>query len=144
MKDDEEEHSVEMQLSYIAKIMGDRNFTIVPVLVGSISSEKEALYGKIFSKYLLDPDNVFVISSDFCHWGSRFSYQYYDDSWGNIHQSIQKLDEMGMDLIESLNPVSFKDYLKKYHNTICGRRPIAILLNVSCFLHIFTSFTFQF
>lgn len=94
---DEDEHSIEMQLSFIAKIMesqGPNSFTIVPILVGSLSTEKEQLYGKLLSRYLLEPGNVFVISSDFCHWGARFSYQYYDKSWGQIHESIQKLDEM--------------------------------------------------
>lgn len=41
----------------------------MPVLVGSLSTEKEQMYGQIFSPYLADPDNLFVISSDFCHWG---------------------------------------------------------------------------
>ena len=45
------------------------DLTIVPVLVGSLSADKEQQYGKLFSKYLLDPENLFVISSDFCHWG---------------------------------------------------------------------------
>ena len=44
-------------------------FKIVPILVGSLNSESEAKYGKILSKYLVRPDNFFVISSDFCHWG---------------------------------------------------------------------------
>lgn len=34
----------------------------------------EGLYGKILGPYLDDPSNLFIISSDFCHWGSRFSY----------------------------------------------------------------------
>ena len=37
----------------------------------------------------------------------------------------------GMDIIENLNPAQFTDYLKQYHNTICGRYPIGVLLNVS-------------
>ena len=41
----------------------------MPVLVGSLSVEKEQMYGSIFAKYLADPENLFVISSDFCHWG---------------------------------------------------------------------------
>ena len=45
------------------------NFTVVPVLVGSLSQDKEQMYGKIFARYLADPENFFVISSDFCHWG---------------------------------------------------------------------------
>jgi AmmeMemoRadiSam system protein B len=88
---DEDEHSIEMH--YIAKVMENHQFSIVPVLVGSLSSEKEAAYGKLFSKYLADSENLFIISSDFCHWGARFSYQYYDKGWGDIYQSIQKLDE---------------------------------------------------
>lgn len=68
-------------------------FTIVPVLVGSLSPEREACYGRIFSSYLADPQNLFVISSDFCHWGQRFRYTYYDRSFGNIYQSIEGLDK---------------------------------------------------
>ena len=45
------------------------SFTVIPVLVGSTNIQKEAMYGRIFSKYLMDPENLFVISSDFCHWG---------------------------------------------------------------------------
>lgn len=129
---DENEHSIEMQLPYIAKIMQNKkpnSFKIVPILVGSLSNEKEALYGSILSKYLLEPGNVFVISSDFCHWGQRFSFQHYSSSWGEIYQSIQKLDEIGMNLIESLDPQAFSKYLQKYRNTICGRHPISVLLN---------------
>ena len=36
---------------------------------------------------------------------------------------------MGMSIIEQLDPVSFSNYLKKYHNTICGRHPTGVLLN---------------
>lgn len=40
-----------------------------------------------------DPQNLFVISSDFCHWGQRFRYTYFDESCGSIHKSIEKLDK---------------------------------------------------
>jgi len=36
-----------------------------------------------------------------------------------------------MDIIESLDHGAFSEYLKKYHNTICGRHPIGVLLGVS-------------
>ncbi|KAL3183539.1 hypothetical protein MRX96_033647 [Rhipicephalus microplus] len=126
---DENEHSLEMHLPYIAKVMENQEFTIVPIIVGSLSPENEAFYGRLLSKYLADADNLFVISSDFCHWGARFHYQFYDKSWGNIHQSIEKLDKQGMSIIEGLSPTAFTAYLKKYGNTICGRHPIGVLLN---------------
>jgi len=120
-----------MTIPYVAKIMEDckNNFKIIPVMVGSLTPEKEAQYGSIFSPYLADPSNLFVISSDFCHWGSRFRYTYYDQSKGAIHQSIQNLDRQGMDIIEQLNPPAFTEYLRNFGNTICGRHPIGVLLN---------------
>lgn len=131
LQTDEDEHSIEMHLPYTAKAMESHKdeFSIVPVLVGALSESKEQEYGKLLSKYLADPSNLFIISSDFCHWGQRFRYTYYDESQGEIYRSIEHLDKMGMGIIEQLDPISFSNYLKKYHNTICGRHPIGVLLN---------------
>ena len=86
---DEEEHSIEMHLPYIARLMqGHRDFTVVPVLVGSLSPEREVKYGQIFAKYLNDPSSLFVVSSDFCHWGQRFRYTFYDDKKGEIRRKL--------------------------------------------------------
>lgn len=38
-----------------------------------------------------------------------------------------------MNIIENLNPTEFTNYLKKYGNTICGRHPIGILLQVKSY-----------
>ena len=89
---DEEEHSIEMHLPYVAKVMESRRgqFTIVPVLVGALKEEREVEYGKIFSKYLADPQNLFVISSDFCHWGERAVFIHYIITcpWQNFVASL--------------------------------------------------------
>ncbi len=109
---DEAEHSVEMHLPYVAKVMESRRgkFTIVPILVGALKVKGEVDYGKLLSKYLLDPENLFVVSSDFCHWGKlnqpirlsvnqniyligkRFSYTRHNKADGPIHASIKKMD----------------------------------------------------
>jgi len=34
-----------------------------------------------------------------------------------------------MDIIETLDPNTFTDYLRKYNNTICGRHPIGVMLS---------------
>ena len=39
-----------------------------------------------------------------------------------------------MELIEKLEPTDFKNYLKQYDNTICGRHPISVFLNVFYFI----------
>ena len=82
---DEAEHSIEMHLPYIAKVMESRRgqYTVVPILVGALRVKGESDYGQLLSKYLLDPENLFVVSSDFCHWGKleqpiRFHHLLYD------------------------------------------------------------------
>jgi hypothetical protein len=90
----------------------------------------EAHYGSLFAKYLDDPANFFVISSDFCHWGKRFDYTFYDSSDGPIFKSIEALDRKGMQAIETQDPETFYAYQKEYDNTICGRHPIGVFLQV--------------
>jgi AmmeMemoRadiSam system protein B len=125
---EEAEHSLEMHLPYIAKIMDKRDFTIVPIMVGSVSKESEELYGKLLAPYLLQEGTAFVISSDFCHWGKRFSYTPYNPELGPIHKSIEEMDKEGMQLIASGDPLAFVGYLKKTKNTICGRHPITVFM----------------
>lgn len=100
-------------------------------MVGVLSLEREAEFGQVLAPYLADPQNLFVVSSDFCHWGQRFRYTHYDEQCGAIYQSIERLDREGMELIERLEPSLFAAYLKKYNNTICGRHPIGVFLQVS-------------
>jgi MEMO1 family protein len=49
-------------------------------MVGSTNPATEAAFGKLLAPYIADPENAFVISTDFCHWGSRFGYTYYLNS----------------------------------------------------------------
>lgn len=106
------------------------DFQLIPILVGSLDSSKLEKYGQLLASYLCDPKNLFVISSDFCHWGRRFSYTPHNPADGEIWQHIEKLDHQGMDLIETMNLQEFQKYLRATDNTICGRYPISLLLAV--------------
>ncbi|KAH7883633.1 MEMO1 family [Phlebopus sp. FC_14] len=121
MKTDRDEHSIEMHLPYLRHIFRDREIKLVPILVGAINKEKEVEYGELLAEYLGKPENFFVISSDFCHWGTRFDYTlYYPEplpsdvdavrlrSYGPspqnlskrpIHTSISDLDHEAMDIL---------------------------------------------
>ncbi|KMZ75764.1 Protein MEMO1 [Zostera marina] len=127
---DEAEHSMEMHLPYIAKVFKGYPVTIVPILVGALNSVNEAMYGQLLAKYIDNPKNFFSISSDFCHWGSRFNYQYNDMKYGAIYKSIEALDRMGMDIIETGDAEVFTQYLQQFENTICGRHPISVFLHM--------------
>jgi len=127
---EEEEHSLEMHLPYIRKMLDGRAFKLVPIMVGNVDPKQEEYYGKLLVKYFDDENTLFVVSSDFCHWGKRFNYQYYNKEDGDIYQSIEKLDTRGMSLIEEHSASGFTKYLEETENTICGRHPIGVLLNV--------------
>lgn len=131
-RDDENEHSLEMQMPFIKKAMNASgvNLPIVPIVVGGLAADAEEAYGALLAPFVRDPSNVFVISSDFCHWGMRFDYQFVEKSWGSeIWQSIEHLDHLGVDAIASLKAKEFVAYLGRYENTICGRHGIAVFLH---------------
>ncbi|KAJ3216601.1 Protein memo1, partial [Clydaea vesicula] len=114
---DENEHSIEMQLPFISFMLKKNlNFKIVPILVGNLTSKNTNILANIFSKYMVDTESMFLISSDFCHWGSRFRYTYGIDDELPIYESIENLDRKAMELIESLCPEKFNSYLKKTKN----------------------------
>lgn len=117
---DEDEHSIEMQLPYLAHVFRHHldSVTFIPILVGSINDSKEQSYAKILNKYIQEEDTIFVISSDFCHWGKRFKYTYRVPDYDQIYESIEAVDREGMDLIEKKDLDAFHGYLsrtKKYN-----------------------------
>lgn len=116
---------------------------IIPILVGNTDPSTERSYGTLLAPYLSDPSSLFVISSDFCHWGSRFRYTYYEPSPGRsvslranenapkehpIHESIKDVDMRCVTAIESGEYEEWSDVLSKTGNTVCGRHPIGIVM----------------
>lgn len=60
----------------------------MPILVGALNASNEAMYGKLLAKYVDDPTNFFSVSSDFCHWGSRYVYltgNFIDQIFDSLH-----------------------------------------------------------
>ena len=73
-KQDEQEHSLEMHLPFIARVFKGHTVKLVPILVGNLTKAKEKEYGKILAPFFEDKETLFIISSDFCHWGEDFDY----------------------------------------------------------------------
>ncbi|KAF8922499.1 MEMO1 family [Mucidula mucida] len=151
--DDEAEHSLEMHLPYVRKVFEGKDISIVPIVVGAISQSAEASYGALLAPYLAREDTFCVVSSDFCHWGTRFQYTYYypepaptdtpavklnrsisPNKDHPIHESIRQLDHEAMTILTvppssaATAHIEFAKYLAKTKNTICGRHPIGVLL----------------
>ena len=134
---DEKEHSLEMHLPYIYKIF-NKDITIVPIVVGSITFDKHQAIASDLVDYFKDEDNFFIISTDFCHWGMNFMYMPFDkeecQAQGiedpTVNQYIEILDKEGIGFVEKQDGKDFQDYLKRTKNTICGRNPITVLLEI--------------
>jgi AmmeMemoRadiSam system protein B len=126
---DAKEHSIELHAPFVAHIFRGQPVTLVPILVGALSPQAERTYGEVLAPYLDDPENFFVISSDFCHWGQRFDYIRYDEATPSIADSIAALDRRGMACIEAQDAAGFEQYLCATCNTICGRHAIGVLLH---------------
>ncbi len=119
-----------MHVPYLVKLFAGRPFSLVPVLVGALTAESEALYGKLLSPYLDEPSSLVVVSSDFCHWGRRFGYMPHDKAAGPVFKFVEAMDREGMRIIESGDARAFQRYIAETQNTICGRHPIAVLLHM--------------
>jgi AmmeMemoRadiSam system protein B len=112
-------------------------------MIGSTSPSAELKYGKHLAPYLADPTNLFIISSDFCHWGSRFRYTYYQPPTGSpvnlksqssvlrdypIHESIAAVDHESIDAVETGKHPEFLEQVESTGNTVCGRHPIGVFM----------------
>lgn len=145
------EHSLEMHLPYLYRRLEQTfgspdNFPpIVPILVGNNDRGEEKTIGRALAPWMKDEENAFIISSDFCHWGSGFQYTPYSETLQldnlrslnprrsgpdgpPIHETIKVLDKTAMDAVESGSHDAFYDNLKKTGNTVCGRHPIGVTM----------------
>lgn len=72
-------------------------------MVGELPKAKYREYAKALLPLWNDERTVFIVSSDFCHWGQNFDYYRLHPGTpdNEIYQSIEKLDREGMSLIEA-------------------------------------------
>jgi AmmeMemoRadiSam system protein B len=129
---DEEEHSLEMQFPYLKYIYGSKNIPVVNIMVGDLTSSYLSSVTKVLKPYFMDKESLFVFSTDFCHWGSRFGYQedYRQSTQEQLWEGIKRLDIEGVKHIENKDLKGFQAYLNQTCNTICGRNPLKILLSL--------------
>ena len=159
------EHSLEMQFPMIAKALAWRGLSldevkVVPLLVSNNTEETDDKLARVLVQNLMDPSNIFIISSDFCHWGRRFQFTGYVGSEEELEESLNEeteiemltlrsklphhrvaiwesvkiLDQFAMSTLnKSNNPEKYANwvkYLDTTGNTICGAKPILLVLKM--------------
>jgi AmmeMemoRadiSam system protein B/AmmeMemoRadiSam system protein A len=119
-----EEHSVQIELPLLQYKRKD--FKFVPIVAGRCSLETIRKAGNVL-RSLVDEQTLVIASSDFVHYGPRFSYVPFRE---NVAEQIKKVDMGAYEHIANLDCKGFVNYKQKTGATICGYVPIAILLSM--------------
>lgn len=118
------EHSLEVQLPLVQYFFGQPE--VLPLVVGSLSMEDvRALAPKLAA--LDSPETLWIISSDFTHYGSRFRYVPFTE---NVAERLCEQDHAAAGLVAKRDLEGFAAFLGRTGATICGMNPIALFLGI--------------
>jgi len=118
------DHSIEIQLPLLQRAVPEA--AVVPIYVSSLSPAMRRQAAAALVEFLT-PERVFVASSDFTHYGDAFRYKPFASD-AAVARRLEKLDEGFIEAAGSLEPERFLEALEAERGTVCGREPIALLL----------------
>ncbi len=121
------EHGIEMQLPLLQRAL-QPGWRLVPVLVGDMHDGDYARAADLL-RPLLGSDTLVVASSDFTHYGPRYDYAPFPHD-ADTPARIKALDRGALERILARDAVGLLDYQAETGITICGYRPIVLLLHL--------------
>ncbi len=129
------EHSLEIQLPFLQRIYGkmlEGDTGIIPIVAGEVNNDEAPAIAEAIVKSIKNRKRpLFIISSDFTHYGPRFGYQpFKSGNAGTLKNRLKELDMGAVDKILKNDFKGFCDYMDKTEATICGRNPIKIALSL--------------
>jgi len=120
----ENEHSVQIEVPLLQKALGE--FQLVPIVVGSLDRNVARAMANVLAG-MIDAETFVIVSSDFTHYGSNFSYLPFR---AEVADNLKKLDMEAFAALEDRAGDAFPKFLARTRNTICGRHAIQILLDM--------------
>ena len=114
------EHCLEVQTPFLKYLLPEAEY--IPLLVSG-GQEHAKQYAQILSE-LDTGGTLWVISSDFTHFGPQFGYLPKNK---NIRDGRQ-LDHQALELIQAQDTEQFKHFLFDTGATICGALPVLIAM----------------
>jgi AmmeMemoRadiSam system protein B/AmmeMemoRadiSam system protein A len=119
------DHSFEIQLPFLQKAVPYAR--VSPLYVGHMDAAARRRAAEILAAEWR-PGVVFLASSDFTHYGRSFGYTPFRPD-GDISRRLRDLDLDCVDAAGSLDSSLFLETLREHDATVCGRDPIALLLD---------------
>ena len=121
------EHCLEVELPFVQETLG--TVPIVPILVGAQTDRQLAGAMARDLAELVGPGTVIVVSSDFTHHGPSYGYSPF----GRDSTLPGRLEELGRRTAEraaAIDPRGFAAQVEVSEDTVCGVRPIGVLLEL--------------
>jgi AmmeMemoRadiSam system protein B/AmmeMemoRadiSam system protein A len=122
-----QEHSIEMQLPFLQRTLKP-GWKLLPLLVGEMAEDDYPRAAALLRPFS-DANTLLVVSSDFTHYGEYFSYLPFavDE---HTAARLEQLDNGALAPILARDPHALLAYQRRTGITICGFRPIALLLHL--------------
>lgn len=121
------EHCLEVELPFLQATVG--NVPIVPILVGHVTDRAAA---HAMARRLADfvgAGTLVVVSSDFTHHGGPYGYKPFATD-RTLPPTLIALGRSTASRAAAIDPRGFWDQIEASGDTVCGARPIAVLLEL--------------
>lgn len=121
-----QEHALEVQLPFLQTVLP--GLPVVPIVCGDLTPEELRGVATVLRTALWDPATLWIVSSDFTHFGEGFDYVPFAH---DVPRRLAELDRGAIGRITDFDTAGFVEYVDRTGATICGRTPIALLLAVA-------------
>ncbi|MBQ8124520.1 MAG: AmmeMemoRadiSam system protein B [Kiritimatiellae bacterium] len=121
------EHAAQIEYPLLQHALGE-GFKIVPLVMGGFGAGQMGMCVRALSR-LIDAETLLVVSSDFTHYGTDFSYAPFGTDGGeDVREKVAALDAEALSLISKRDADGFAAFIKRTGATICGHVPIEMAL----------------
>jgi AmmeMemoRadiSam system protein B/AmmeMemoRadiSam system protein A len=124
------EHSLEIHLPFLQRALKDQPWQLVPIMVGQLDQAQLTQAAALLATRI-GPGDLVVASSDFTHYGRNYGYggpRGQEFGPAEAPQRLQALMDEAFDRIRNLDHQGFGRQLETSGDTICGHKPIQLLL----------------
>ena len=121
------EHAAQIEFPLLQLAL-EKPFSIVPLVVGSFNPDQRGMCVRALAS-LMDAETLLVISSDFTHYGTDFSYVPYGTKGGeDVRRRVAEVDGEACARIAAGDADGFCATVRRTGATICGHVPIELAL----------------
>lgn len=114
------EHSVEVQIPFLQKVLG-KDLQIVVIVIGQTSSQQLKELARVLDETFSGSDEIFLASSDMSHG----NYPPYKGT-----EQTKPVDLRTLELIKAMDIQAIEKGLGDQSTPMCGGKPVLVLMNL--------------